>query len=45
MTTCFLAPAGSHNLVRSFLDIDRLFVQQLKIVLDCTASDHYIAQS
>jgi hypothetical protein len=32
-------------LERSFLDIDRLFVQQLKIALDCAAFDRYIAQS
>jgi len=32
-------------LERPFLDIDRLFVQQLKMVLDGGALDRYIAQS
>jgi Spy/CpxP family protein refolding chaperone len=37
MTRCFLCLAGSGNCDCPFLDIDRLFVQQLKMVLDCAA--------
>jgi hypothetical protein len=43
MPPCFSGPACSCNRERPFPDIDRPFVQQLKIMLDHADFDRYIA--